>query len=154
MLLEDLPPTTHLPFNYVISYASDSYYETSLTHWDNNSYFTYAKLAEGVSLSEEAKASMGDYYTAQMLTMSYYEQNPDRVPILHYQPLTDIHLKSTHLNFSGTNGGDIKYVYTLLLIGIVILSYRLCKLHEFSYSACNYASKRSRCAKGNWCHSL
>lgn len=121
-LIEDLPTTSHLYFNYITNETSSIWHEGNADHWDSNGYFTFAKLGENSVLDDELLDKIDTYYNSQMLDMAYYKNQPDQVPSLSFQPLEDIHLKSTHINHNyGLTLGDIKYVYTLALIGIIIL---------------------------------
>lgn len=121
-IIEDLPTTSHLYFSYITNEVSSPWHEGNASHWDSNGYFTYAKLGENSIFNDELLDKIDDYYNAQMLDMAYYKNQPDQVPSLAFQPLEDVHLKSTHINNnSGMALGDIKYVYTLSLIGLIIL---------------------------------
>ncbi|GAB5410440.1 MAG: ABC transporter permease [Balneolaceae bacterium] len=121
-VIEDLPTTSHLYFNYVTNETSSIWHEGNADHWDSNGYFTFAKLGENSVLNDELFNKIDTYYNSQMQDMAYYKSQPDQVPRLAFQPLEDIHLKSTHINHNyGITLGDIKYVYTLALIGLIIL---------------------------------
>lgn len=119
-VIEDLPKTSHLYFNYIVNEKSNKWHENNYNHWDSNSYFTFVKLGGQTELNDELQAKLSEYYNAQMITKSSY--NPDQVPQIGFQPILDIHLKSTHINHQrGVSLGDIKYLYFLLLIGLIIL---------------------------------
>ncbi len=119
-VIEDVPRTSHLYFSYIVNEVSRYWSKNDYNNWDSNSYFTYVKLSKQASLNEELQAKLSDYYNAQMTTQSSY--NPDKIPQIGFQPMLDIHLKSTHINHQrGVSLGDIKYMYFLLLIGLIIL---------------------------------
>ncbi|MCG8374077.1 MAG: ABC transporter permease, partial [Balneolales bacterium] len=119
-VIEDVPRTSHLYFSYIVNEVSSYWHENNYNYWDSNGYFTYVKLGEKASLNEELRAKLSEYYNAQMITQSSY--NADKIPQIGFQPMLDIHLKSTHINHQrGVSLGDIKYMYFLLLIGSIIL---------------------------------
>lgn len=121
-VIEDLPTTSHLYFSYITNEVSSNWHEGNANFWDSNGYLTYAKHGESSAISGELLAKINEYYKAQMMDMAYYKSQPDQVPTLAFQPLEDVHLKSSHINHnSGMTFGDIKYVYTLSLIGLIIL---------------------------------
>ncbi|MEQ9266351.1 MAG: ABC transporter permease [Balneolaceae bacterium] len=120
-VIEDLPQTSHLFFHFVTNEKSSSWHEGNLDHWDSNGYFTYAKLNKENTLNVDLLADITEYYNAQMMDLNYYGKQPHLIPKLAFQPLHDIHLKSSHLRHSGGTPGDIKYVYIFSLIGLIIL---------------------------------
>lgn len=122
-VIDDIPETSHFKFAFITNEKSSIWHEGNQNHWDSNGYLTYVKLAENNDLNEDLIASINEYYNVQMSGMSYYEKQPDQIPALFFQPLEDIHLKSAHLNhdIGARTRGDITYVYTLSLIGLIIL---------------------------------
>ncbi|MCG8373978.1 MAG: ABC transporter permease, partial [Balneolales bacterium] len=122
-VIGDIPETSHLKFTFVTNEKSSSWHENNLNHWDSNGYLTYVKLSDNHDLNEDLLAGIDEYYTTQMSGMGYYQKQPDEIPALFFQPLADIHLKSAHLNhdLGARTRGDITYVYTLSLIGLIIL---------------------------------
>ncbi len=118
-IIEDVPKTSHLHFTFIMNEKSSKWHEGNANKWGNNGYLTYAKLGENYELNDELLAKIDHLYNAQMSGIGY---KPDNAPKLAFQPLEDVHLKSMHINEGKTVAlGDIKYVYTLSLIGLIIL---------------------------------
>ena len=121
-VIEDLPETSHLHFSYIANEKSSAWHEGNASFWDSNGYFTYAKLTETSGLNNELLDKINEFYSSQMLEIAYYKSDPEKLPKLRFQPLTDIHLKSSHINHNVSMVlGNINYVYTLSLIGLIIL---------------------------------
>ena len=122
-VIDDIPANTHLKFTFITNEKSSIWHEGNLNQWDSNGYLTYVKLSENSDLNKDLLASINEYYNIQMSGMGYYKKYPDQIPALFFQPLEDIHLKSAHLNhdLGAQTRGDITYVYTLSLIGLIIL---------------------------------
>ncbi len=121
-VIEDLPETSHLHFSYIANEKSSAWHEGNASFWDSNGYFTYAKLTETSELNNELLDKINEFYSSQMLEIAYYKSDPEKLPKLRFQPLTDIHLKSSHINHNVSMVlGNINYVYTLSLIGLIIL---------------------------------
>lgn len=121
-VIEDLPETSHLHFSYIANEKSSTWHEGNANFWDSNGYFTYVKLTETSELNNELLDKINEFYSSQMLEIAYYKSDPEKLPKLRFQPLTDIHLKSSHINHNVSMVlGNINYVYTLSLIGLIIL---------------------------------
>lgn len=114
------PENSHFNFQYVVNDQTTPYYKYNLDEWSNTNNYTFITLKEGVSAEEFSKKLPGfaDTYIA---ATDYYQNNPDKLPIHSLQPLEDIHLKSSHLNFNPSDTGDIKYVYMFSVIAVIIL---------------------------------
>ena len=119
-VIEDVNPTSHFSFDFIINERSTEYYDYNSKEWSNTNHYTYIALKEGID-SESVQEKLPAFTTANFGKSGYYERNPDRIPILHLQPLTDIHLKSSHLNFNISNHGDIKYIYMFGAVALIIL---------------------------------
>lgn len=119
-VIDDVPENSHFSFQYVINDQLTPYYQYNFDEWSNTNVYTFVTLREGTSAEEFSKKLPGfaDTYIA---ASNYYQDNPDKLPIHELQPLQDIHLKSSHLNFNASATGDIKYVYMFSIIGIIIL---------------------------------
>lgn len=119
-VISDPPENSHFNFQYVVNDQTTPYYEYNLNEWSNTNNYTFITLKEGISAEEFSKKLPGfaDTYIA---ATDYYQNNPDKLPIHQLQPLEDIHLKSSYLNFNPSSTGDIKYVYMFSVIAIIIL---------------------------------
>lgn len=119
-VISDPPENSHFNFQYVINDQTTPYYQYNLDEWSNTNNYTFITLKEGVSPAEfsEKLPGFADTYIA---ASDYYQNNPDKLPIHELQPLEDIHLKSSHLNFNPSRLGDMKYVYMFSVIAVIIL---------------------------------
>lgn len=117
-VMEDLPSTTHLPFDYVVSMRTfmDNA-EWARSNWTWSGIYTYAKLRPGV----EAEAMVPKLYD---FVGTFYEGvtpvPPNEAGTLILQPLTDIHLHSK-LEKEYRPNGDMLYVYAFSVIAFFVL---------------------------------
>lgn len=119
-VIADVPDNSHFSFQYVVNDKVSSYYQYNFDEWSNTSKYTYITLREGVN-AEEFSKNLSDFSNTYIAPTNYFKSNPDKLPTLQLQPLEDIHLKSSHINFSPSSTGDIKYVYMFSVIGVIIL---------------------------------
>ena len=119
-VIKDIPATSHVQFDYIIDERSSQYYRYNANEWSNTSHYTYIALKEGTDASVFHE-KLPAFTKAYIGKSNFYQENPDRLPILELQPLTDIHLKSTHLNFNIAGHGDIKYIYMFGAIALIIV---------------------------------
>ena len=114
-IIEDPKPNQHFHFDFLISLKNHRRYQREENSWKNNSYYTYIILKEGTNPVN---------FEEKLLPLSQtYEDgkgNSYSVSTFLLQKLTDIHLDS-HINFGMEASGDIRYVYTFSLIGLIIL---------------------------------
>lgn len=112
----DVPENAHFPFSFVTSMVSDPDYVEALqeNNWVNNSWHTYVLLQDGV-LYKDFQAKM-EAFAAKYLSVDEAEKRNQYI----LQPLTSIHLHS-HINFELAANNDIKYIYVLSGIALVIL---------------------------------
>ncbi len=119
-LVKDNPTNSHLQFSFIIPLHSLDGYERLSTFWGNNDIYSYIKTDPKVDLSEleERISSYSDNFKKQL---SYFSENPENLPDFKLQPIRDIHLKSSHINFNLGKTSDIKYIYILSIIALIIL---------------------------------
>lgn len=117
-IMADVPTASHLQFQYILPVTADPHYiDCSVKEpWMNNGIYTYAMLAnpaDAPQLEQKLHAYIDEHLSRWRLE--------DRLRFL-LQPLTDIHLKSQHLDtLDFEKSGSDKYVYLFLAIGFVIL---------------------------------
>ncbi len=108
-VIDDVPKNSHFTFNAVRAMPQD--YRGD---WQNLSIYTYLLLKKNASI-DQLRAKMPAFVTKYLTTNSQD---------IHYrmelQPLTSIHLHS-HLSYELGENHDIKYVYVLSLVGLLIL---------------------------------
>lgn len=119
-VIEDVVPTSHFTFDFIIDERSTQYYNYNSKEWSNTNHYTYITLKEGTN-AQAVRDKLPAFAQTYIGQANYYKSNPDLLPILHLQPLKDIHLKSAHLNFNISDHGDIKYVYMFAIVALIIL---------------------------------
>ncbi len=116
---EDPPEETHLAFNLIISFETltaqlgPEIYD----NWGSLNYYTYIKLAEGVSRQNFDKQIAGLINT-KIHETDGLEENVSVKPYL--QPVKDIHLRSKLIGEIKPSG-DYSYIYILSAIALLIL---------------------------------
>ena len=116
-IIEDVPKNSHFTFSFVASIISQSNYMENRERWNNNSWFNYFVLQEGVSYTQLQKKLPA--FTKKYIGHNF-EEDPEDINQYYIQPLTSIHLHS-HINFEISANNDIKYIYMFSAIAIVIL---------------------------------
>jgi putative ABC transport system permease protein len=117
-IMSDVPETSHLKFSYILPIQSDPYYRDCMTReaWFNNGLYTYAVLAEAAT-AQQVEGKMSAYIDRNLAD----RRKEDRMTF-SFQPLKDIHLKSSHLiTFNFERSGSLKYVWLFLSIGFLVL---------------------------------
>jgi len=115
-VFENVPGNSHLKFNFLLPFItqfSESEREEMMSSWNNNSYWTYLLLNEGVDPEkfEEKIQSVLDRYTNR--------QNNQNLFLL-LQPLRQIHLQ-TGYNFDTSEIVDKKFIYLFSSIAVLVL---------------------------------
>ncbi|MEQ9424871.1 MAG: ABC transporter permease [Cyclobacteriaceae bacterium] len=125
-IIEDAPANSHIQFDMLASLSSTPY--ESSTRWVGTSLHTYAVLVDGASAYELMEKSHELFYEFMAKEIEYYTglaiaewEGAGNSVRFRFEPLTDIHLKST-ANDQLEAGGNITYIYIYGLIGLVILS--------------------------------
>lgn len=108
-VIEDVPGNSHFTFDAIRSFPPD--YKGD---WGNLSIYTYILLKKHADINR-LRLKMPAFVT------KYLTANAENVHFtLELQPLTSIHLHS-HLSYELGENRDIKYVYVLSIIGLLIL---------------------------------
>lgn len=108
-VMEDVPANSHFTFNALRSFPAD--YQGD---WGNLSIYTYILLKNNANI-ETLRAKMPAFVT------KYLTSNAQNIHFtLELQPLTSIHLHS-HLMYEIGENHDIKYIYVLSIVGLLIL---------------------------------
>ncbi len=118
-VLFDLPKTTHNPFDFLISlstfYANAGDWLDYAKNWAG--FHTYALLRPGVDIDAFTKNIPA--FVAQFFE-DRFDEPADQATSLHFQPLTDIHLRS-NLEKELRQNGNMTYVYVFSLIAFFVL---------------------------------
>ncbi len=114
-IMADIPTNSHLQFDFLASFSSLEASKNEI--WWSANYATFVKLQPNAN-TKELEASIEKIAREQLGENMF--QNDNRI-IYHLFPLTDIHLQSA-LATEMQPQGDIKYVYLVGFIGLLILT--------------------------------
>ena len=110
-VMEDVPPNSHLQFDFLFSYSSLPSESGMNRSWAWSQCYTYVQLtpaAEPAAVAAKLVALIDKYYDWGIK------------PVMFLQPLTSIHLDSDLLFEAGVNGSRAS-VYFLSIVGVFIL---------------------------------
>lgn len=115
-VVEDLPPYSHMDFEFLSSYPSKDF-ATSDNDWGWNGFTTYIKVVPGTDVAAlNAKfPALLDKHIRKSEAQQGFKTEID------LQPISEIHLKS-HLQLEMKANGDERTVYFIGLLGILILA--------------------------------
>ena len=111
-IMTDVPPNSHLRFDFIISFITLKTRSRRFDDWYSNSYFTYVQLQPDTDHKEFEKK----------ITIFLDKYAPKRYAQYTglLQPLRRAHLHS-HFNFDPAVTSDIKNIYLYSAIGFIIL---------------------------------
>jgi len=116
-IIENIPSNSHIDFDFITGF--ETFYslrggKENVDRWGSNSYQTYYQLKENVN-PESIKRKLDDLYT------KYNKKKSHDIKVeLISQSLKDIHL-SGEINFDPANNNDIRYIFLVISIGIMII---------------------------------
>lgn len=110
-VIENIPANSHLQFDFAIpfEFLKAKGYD-DLTNWKSNQYHTYIKLESQTRIAFEEK-----------IRNAIIKNEPVVETEVALQQLTDIHLRSSHLNNDIQGHGNLQYVYICTALAIFIL---------------------------------
>ncbi len=125
-VFKDLPENSHLRFDAMCSFSGTEFRKTeNFTSFDS---YTYLKLKPGADakLLESKFPKMVDTYASGQIERELGQSWEDYKKAgngyrYFLQPLTSIHLDPTNIEFTNTPSGNLKYIYALSFIAILIL---------------------------------
>ncbi|NQV71676.1 ABC transporter permease [bacterium] len=117
-VMKDVPANSHLQFDYVASFMSNTFWLNS-DGWGNNSYYTYGLSVPGVTRAT-IDADIKELADRHLSETSWIKDNPDDLATFYTQPLREIHLYS-RVNFDLAVLGDIRYVWLFSGVAFLIL---------------------------------
>lgn len=125
-VFQDFPYNSHFHPALLVSFSTlnDTLVygaERLRTNWGNNSFSTFTLLPENYPV-KKLEAQFPAFLDKHMGTMATEENEPlpSTWTSLHFEPLTDIHLKS-HLDSEIEENGDIRRVYIFSIIALFVL---------------------------------
>lgn len=114
-VIADIPRNSHLQFDYAFPAENmRQWRESKLDSWDYLQFATYIEIAENVDTAE---------LNQKIRDIAQRHSTGSRV-VVTLQPLTDIHLNSSHMNFWMTpypNPGNKTFVMVFTLVAVCVL---------------------------------
>jgi len=114
-VIADIPRNSHIQFDYAFPAENmRQWRESKLDSWNYLQFATYIQVKENVNLAELNK---------KITDIAQRYSKGSRVKVT-LQPLTDIHLNSSHMNFWMTpypNPGNLTFVVIFTLVAICVL---------------------------------
>lgn len=118
-VIEDLPPTSHLKLDYILSFPTltSNWAPVRYENWVNQQYITYVKLKPGTNATEfEKKVNvLIDTYADPQTKPQGFLHEP------HLQNIKDIHLQSADFQWDIAVVGNGQTVYILSITAILVL---------------------------------
>jgi putative ABC transport system permease protein len=113
-IMKNVPHNSHLQFDFLLPFIRIEDFEKDwavLDNWTLSGFATYVLLQKGTSL-QEINHKIKDYI------QKHVAKSKD---LLYLQPLKDIHLYSSHIQFGIEGQGNIKYVYIFSVVAFFVL---------------------------------
>ena len=113
-ILKDIPENSTIQFDFLIPFIRIEDFEKAWAVLDN---WTLSGFATYVQLEKKASAE------ALVNKIAYYLKNhvPESEDVIYLQPFEDVHLYSSHIQFSVEGQGDIAYVFIFSLVAFFVL---------------------------------
>ena len=109
-VIKDVPPASHLHYDYLVSYRKQPGNTPQLTNWNGYNDYTYVKLRPGTNTTA---------FTKKIQALN--DRNVERsFSVFYVQPLTAIHLAS-NLKWELEANGDRQYINILILIALFVI---------------------------------
>ncbi len=113
-IMKNVPHNSHLKFDFLVPFIRIEDFEKEwavLDNWTLSGFATYVLLKKNTSL-QELNHKIKDFI------LKHVAQSKD---LLYLQPLKDIHLYSSHIQFGIEGQGNIKYVYIFSVVAFFVL---------------------------------
>jgi len=113
-ILKNVPHNSHLQYDFLLPFIRIEDFEKDwavLDNWTLSGFATYVLLQKDASL-QELNRKIKDYIP---------KHAAEKTDLLYLQRLKDIHLYSSHIQFSIEGQGNIKYVYIFSVIALFVL---------------------------------
>ncbi len=113
-IIKNIPHNSHLQFDILIPFIRIEDFETAwavLDNWTLSGFATYVQLEKKVS-AQDLTNKIATYL------QKHVQESKD---VIYLQPLKDIHLYSSHIQFGIDGQGDIRYVYIFSIVAFFIL---------------------------------
>ncbi len=116
-VIEDIPANSHLQFEALLPLPAFPGFTNEINSWGSFNTVTYLLLEEGFAI-QQLQAKMKHFY--RQVVAPAMGNNPNFSLSFSFQPLTAIHLGSTHLR-GHEKGAKAIYLYALSGIALFIL---------------------------------
>jgi ABC-type antimicrobial peptide transport system permease subunit len=113
-VMKNVPHNSHFKFDFLVPFIRIEDFEQDwavLDNWTLSGFASYFLLQKNTSL-EELNHKIKDYLV---------KHGAESKDLLYLQPLKDIHLYSSHIQFGIEGQGNIKYVYIFSVVAFFIL---------------------------------
>ncbi len=125
-VFEDLPENSHLRIDFVGSFAGDQFRQAeNFISFDSQTYIKLKPGSDYKALEAKFPAMVDRYASGQIereLGQSWEDYQKAGNGYRYFlQPLTSIHLDPTNIEFTMTPSGNLKYIYSLGFIALLIL---------------------------------
>ncbi|NIJ54785.1 ABC transporter permease [Dyadobacter arcticus] len=118
-VIQDLPGNHHLKFDVILPYFNNTINQVGADNWGNFNTLTYIML-DNAATASKLQGKMLAFYK-KYIAKSVGDEGNQKVSFkITFQPLSEMHLKSSHL-LGEENGSSMRFVYTISLIGFFIL---------------------------------
>ena len=112
-----LPDHFHLDFNYLVSFSTIGMPKERMERWTWNQFYTYIKLKPGADINQLQNKFQA--YVKKEIYPTLTQSNTSFLPF--FQPLKDIHLRSSDFVYDNAKRGNETYVKALTIIAIFVL---------------------------------
>ncbi len=123
-VIEDVPLTSHLQYNFIMTMSGKEFYEGEQSNWSNTNYPTYVKLQPGVDPVSTAKklSSVIEKYFMPEAIKSGEPAAIEWTKSLSFalQPIDEIYLNLAEVN-DAMSHGDVRYIWLFGGISLFIL---------------------------------
>jgi len=125
-VFQNLPDNSHLRADFIASFSGrEMRQEINYISFDSHTYIKIRSGSDVAALEAKFPQMVNTYASGQIereLGQSWADYQKAGNGYRYFlQPLTGIHLDPTNIEFTVTPGGNIKYVYALIFVGVLIL---------------------------------
>ena len=113
-----LPQHFHLDFHYLMSLSTLGIPKERMERWTWNQFYTYVKLKRGSDVNQLQNKFQA--YVRKEVYPTLTQANTSFLPF--FQPLKDIHLRSSDFVYDNARRGNETYVTALTIIAIFVLA--------------------------------
>ncbi len=122
-VMQDFASNSHLNYDFLITLKDVEFSPGEQTRWAQNNYFTYIKLKQGIDVAvfeKKMSNTLLERYLIPAFKAIGYDVSGDKLK-LFLQPLADINLYSSHIDFEAGLRNDIKVIWIFTIVALFIL---------------------------------